>query len=212
MSMTLGGSQILYEVDMRLPRGALALITGDNGAGKSTLLRLLAGEHRPTSGRLRPSRRRRLRMGIGYAPQRAGDLMLRSTVLEELCTVIAHGRRGQDPETVERATEILSAAGLAGCARAHPLWLSGGQRQRLAVTLALAGDPSLALFDEPSSAQDRRGTDRVLELIARGHDERVTVIATHEPEIFEGLATHHVHLDRGRIGSISATPGHGSCS
>lgn len=195
---------VLEDLELELPLGAVALLTGDNGAGKSTLLRLLAAELKPSAGRIVPSRRTRIRAGIGAVPQRAADLMLTTSVIDEVCSAFAHGAPGRDEETRRRAAALISAAGLGGLERSHPLRLSGGQRQRLAVALAMAGDPRLAILDEPTSAQDRAGAEHVLHLLSSDRDQRVTLIATHEPETFEKIAAHRVLLRGGRI--VATTP------
>lgn len=195
------GIRLLDAVSADLPRGATALITGDNGAGKSTLLRLLAGEVRQDSGSVRPGRGPRIRAGIGYAPQRASELMLTRTVRDELLSAIHRGGRAADD--LGEVVDTLELAGLGGLGDRHPLRLSGGQRQRLAVALAVSGarpdDPALVLLDEPTSAQDRAGADQVLGLIQRHAADRITVVATHEPERFEWVATHRLHLAAGRV-------------
>lgn len=196
---------ILHALEVSLPLGAVAVVTGDNGAGKSTLLRLLATELHPASGTVEPRSLTRLKAGIGYAPQRSAELMLTGTVGDELCTALTQGSRGHDRATRRRAGDLLARAGLDAHGQTHPLRLSGGQRQRLAVALAVAGAPALTLLDEPNSAQDRAGTEHVLRLIADNRAHRVTIIATHDPGAFAPLATHRVRMSAGRIVSATAT-------
>ncbi len=181
--------RVLSGVNLDLPAGSLVLLTGDNGSGKTTLLRALATELPHRGGRIRPRKRARVRAGIGYAPQRAASLMFTDTVRAELAT--ATQGRGID--------ELLAATGLEHLADAHPLTLSGGQRQRLAVALAIAGDPAALFLDEPTSAQDRPGAARVLELVRDGHRNRVTVIATHDPDPWLPHATGVLTVTEGRV-------------
>lgn len=227
IGLTVRGARLLDGIELSLPHGSVAVLTGDNGAGKSTLLRMLACELRPNSGRIRPGRRARIRAGIGAVPQRAADLMLTRSVLDEVCSALAHGAAGRDPATRMRAERLIAAAGLAGLESSHPLRLSGGQRQRLALALALGDDasgeeigssgghrgapatggPRLAILDEPTSAQDRAGAELVLSLVAAGRGSRATLIATHEPEVFAAIATHRVELNGGRIAGITRVTG-----
>lgn len=193
VDLALGGSAIVSALSLHAPRGAVVLVTGDNGTGKSTILRLLADEIRPARGTVAPRRRARIRAGIGDAPARAADLMLTRTVRDELASALQHtGTAGSDAVL----DDTLRVAGLDQLAGVHPLRLSGGQRQRLAVALAIVGRPALALLDEPTSAQDRIGLEQVVALTAAGADERVTLIATHEPEAFASIATHRLSLAR----------------
>ena len=103
----------------------------------------------------------------------------------------------------DQIASVLVRAGLADLARSHPLRLSGGQRQRLAVALAVTGsgygDPALVLLDEPTSAQDRTGIAQVKDLIGHADAGRTTVIASHAPSVFDGLATHYLRLVDGRL-------------
>lgn len=200
------GVRILHGIDLHLPEGAVAVLSGDNGAGKSTLLRLLAAEVRLSRGRVHPRRRTRIRRGIGSAPQRAGDLPLTPTVAGEIRSALSAGSARRDATTAERVSLLLGEAGLERHAASHPLRLSGGQRQRLAVAAAIASgaraEPRLVLLDEPTSAQDRRGTELVLGLVAAGSPYRVTIIATHDPEAFAAVATHRIELDAGRLTAV----------
>ena len=196
-SLTLrrGGSRVLREVSFALPLGATALLTGENGAGKSSLLRAVAGDRRGLRGGVEPPDRPRRRAGIGYAPQRGSELMFARTVRDELLLALP-------PRRAADADVLLERAGLRDVACAHPLRLSGGQRQRLSVLLATAGDPALLLLDEPTSAQDARGAERIRALIAHGAEARTTIVATHEGELLRGIATHRIALADGRVGEV----------
>lgn len=187
--------RVLLQASLALPRGAVALVTGPNGSGKTTLLRALAGSI-TTTGEAVPSRRARIRLGIGSAPQNGGDLALTESVRSELHLVRAASRTPIDTDA------LLALAGLDHLAHAHPQRLSTGQRQRLSVLLAVAGSPGLLLLDEPTSAQDAAGARRVQDLAAHGAADRVTLIATHEPSTFETIATHRIRLDAGRVTAV----------
>lgn len=134
----LGSAVILAEVTLALPRGAVALLTGDNGTGKSTLLRLLATEPRSTVGRVLPGARARVKAGIGYAPQRAAELMLTRTVTQEVASA------GTD--TAGRAhVRAGSCGGPAGArpGRARPGGARNGDRHPRAGGLRGAGHAPL---------------------------------------------------------------------
>ncbi|MGO1852757.1 MAG: ATP-binding cassette domain-containing protein [Microbacteriaceae bacterium] len=195
LDITRGRAPVLRNVGLDLPQGAVAILTGPNGAGKSTLLAAIAGSVGPARDTITPPRRRRLRAGIGYAPQRGSELMLASSVQDELRLASPPGTSPSD----EELGRLLDEAGLTELTDHHPQRLSGGQRQRLATLLAVAGRPKLLLLDEPTNAQDAHGLERIRALISHHANERVAIVATHEPDELDGIATHRLALHKGRL-------------
>ncbi|MCC9312267.1 ABC transporter ATP-binding protein [Kitasatospora sp. RB6PN24] len=151
-----GGAQVLAGLDLTVADGALACVLGPSGCGKSTLLRVIAGFHRPSTGRVAlrgrtladdrtwtPAEQRR----IGYMPQ-DGALFPHLTVAGNIGFGLPRaGRR-------DRVEELLDLVGLPGLGKRHPHQLSGGQQQRVALARALAPAPELLLLDEPFAALD----------------------------------------------------------
>lgn len=148
------------DAELEVRRGEVVAVMGPSGAGKSTLLQVLAGELRPTDGRVviggdRLSRRhaldprRRRVVMLGQNPLLFPHLTVRENVAFGLR---AGGASRQRAHT--EADEWLWRVGLAGAGEHRPRELSGGQQQRVALARALATEPRLLLLDEPFGAVD----------------------------------------------------------
>ncbi|MFF2084891.1 ABC transporter ATP-binding protein [Nocardia sp. NPDC058176] len=189
----------LDRVNLHVPGGTIAAVTGPSGSGKSSLLAVAATLIRPDSGTVvldtdsgtvdlaTLSRRaaatvRRSSMGIVFQQP---NLIPALTAAEQL-EVTAHlGGRTRTPrgETHTRALTLLDAVGLADQAHKRPAQLSGGQRQRVNIARALMNDPALLVVDEPTSALDSERGAAIIDLIttiARTH-RAATILVTHDP-------------------------------
>ncbi len=103
-------------------------------------------------------------------------------------------------EAKENAMRLLKRIGLEDKADAYPSTLSGGQKQRIAIVRALAMNPKVMLFDEPTSSLDPEMVGEVLDLIKQLADEGMTiVIVTHEMGFAKEVATRVLFMDEGRI-------------
>lgn len=151
---------VLDGVSLTLRDGEIGLLLGRNGSGKTTLFKNILGIRQPDGGQmlfdgedlLKMSRRERAER-IAYVPQQIefGALSVFDTVL--LGRVSRFGFRAgkQDEETVER---ILHDMGLEAFAARNVEQLSGGERQKIAIARALAQEPRLLVFDEPTGNLD----------------------------------------------------------
>jgi ABC-type multidrug transport system ATPase subunit len=197
-----GGKRALADVTARFQAGRVSAILGPNGAGKSTLLGILSTLLAPTTGEVswdgEPLRRGsplRARLGyVGHHPGRYGDL----TAPENLALFAAlHGSDGAPA----RVDALLARVGLADVGRDVPARaFSRGMMQRLALARALAHEPALLLFDEPSSALDPAGAAWLsAELTAERTAGRIVVLVTHDLEAAASVADQVLVLRRGRV-------------
>jgi heme exporter protein A len=182
-----GRKRVLRDVDIAVPEGGFAVVTGPNGSGKTTLLRLLTGLAQPTRGDLV--------MGVDRA--RVGYLAHEALVYRELTAVEnldLFGRLYRVPERRERIGMLLERFSLWDARNDRVSTYSRGMTQRLALCRVLLHDPELLVLDEPYSALDEDGTallDRELEGLA---GRRTVVVATHDPARLVQLQTGKVAL------------------
>ena len=170
-----GRKRVLLGVDIAVPVGGFATVTGPNGSGKTTLLRLLAGLAVPTRGDL----------VVGAERARIGYLAHEPLVYRELTAVEnldLFGRLYRVPERRERIGMLLERFSLWEARNERVSTYSRGMTQRLALCRALLHDPELLVLDEPYSALDAAGAtvlDGELEGLAGA---RTVVVATHDPD------------------------------
>ena len=158
--VTLGGSTILWDVDLGVDDGEVVALLGANGSGKSTLVRALVGAVPLDRGTVElfgaPLGARVPWQRVGYVPQRvsaAGGVP--ATACEVVLSGTLHGRHVLPPRGARaRACEALAQMGLADKVD-HPVrTLSGGQQQRVLIARALVRRPDLLVLDEPVAGVD----------------------------------------------------------
>jgi ABC-type transporter Mla maintaining outer membrane lipid asymmetry ATPase subunit MlaF/ABC-type transporter Mla maintaining outer membrane lipid asymmetry permease subunit MlaE len=197
---------LFEEVDLEVPMGGLYLVVGESGSGKSTLLRLVAGlwDERANlpvvRGRLQvlgasvtALRYPRALRGPVQAVQQDEGLLDELSPREN----VALGLRAAN-RSPRLAPALLARAGLDD-PPADVASLSGGMRKRVAVARALAGEPRLLVFDEPTAGLDGESARQIAALIAgtqrQSGRERTTLVITHDPESFTDLADGILRLD-----------------
>ncbi|MEX0825748.1 MAG: ABC transporter ATP-binding protein [Acidimicrobiia bacterium] len=199
LSKAYGQQPVLTDIGFTASGGTIFTVTGTNGSGKSTLLRCIAGlaSHRG-SVTFRGEPIASMRQHVGYLPQSVG-LPPWATV-GEVVAFFARLRR------VDPADSPLPAGFVPDSDRPIKV-LSGGQRQRVALAVALLGEPSLVLLDEPFANLDDQGR-AVLTVVLRAaaDDGRTVVIATPTESDLGGLDQTVIKIVGGRI--AGAKPDH----
>lgn len=189
----------LRGVSFDIKQGEIVAIVGQNGAGKSTLSKLLVGLQKPTAGEMtmfgRSAKRwkvQELANHIALVFQNPEHQFLCDTVREELAySLLAQGV--DDAEAVnKRVEEMLARLDIADAADSHPFSLSAGAKRRLGVaTMLIGGSAKLLIVDEPTYGQDRRLTERLIQLINKLREEGIAVLMiTHDMRLVDA------HIDR----------------
>ncbi len=210
---------ILSGVNFEVHPKEIVAIIGGSGCGKSTLLRNLIGLHIPTSGDIRFHGRslmnateeeaKEIMRTFGIAFQ-DGALWSDLTVLENVMFPLREFSDYPDCEIEEMARLRLSFVGLGGSEMRMPSELSGGMRKRAALARALAMDPKILFFDEPSAGLDPITSERLDRLIVEIRDSfgASVVIVTHELASIFKIADRAVFLDSAKktVGAIGSIP------
>ncbi|MDX1630635.1 MAG: ABC transporter ATP-binding protein [Thermoanaerobaculia bacterium] len=185
-----GRTWVLRRIDLDVRRGEFVTIQGPSGAGKTTLLSILGmldgefeGEYRfqeEPVHELKPRRRQELaRRHIGFIFQQY-HLLDDLTVAENLELPLCY----RDVERSRRQALVADALDrfrIVGKKDLFPSQLSGGQQQLVAVARAVIGEPDLILADEPTGSLHSSQGERIMELLARLHDEGTTIVqVTHD--------------------------------
>ncbi|MCA8942333.1 MAG: ABC transporter permease [Planctomycetes bacterium] len=200
-----GERVILESVDLSVEAGKLYLLIGESGSGKSTILRLIAGlwDTREPLPRMRGKARVLGESVRGSYPEtlrgRVQAVLQDEGLLDELSpranVELGLQRAGRSKRL---ALGLLSQAGL-DQPPANVAELSGGMRKRLAVARAMAGDPAVLVFDEPTAGLDGDSAREIAELIRSTQrsagSARTTIVITHDLAAFEGLADSVLQLD-----------------
>ncbi len=209
-----GGSHILWDVDLEVPKGSCTCLMGRNGMGKTTLLKCVMGLLPITSGKIeyglekrqdltRVAADRRARLGIAYVPQ--GREIFSQLTVEENLRIGLGSRRGQKlreiPEHIFGWFPVLKKM-----LRRRGGDLSGGQQQQLAIGRAMVLDPQLLILDEPAEGIQPNIVHEIGDIIMRLNREAgLTVLLVEQKLPFaRRVASEFRIIDKGRIVSAGA--------
>jgi phospholipid/cholesterol/gamma-HCH transport system ATP-binding protein len=209
LTMAFGSYVVQRDISFGIQPGQIFVIMGDSGCGKSTLMRHMIGLNRPAAGRVLyegedfweagEDEQERLQQGFGVLYQTAA-LFTAMTLIENVSLPLAEYSDLAPAQVREVAKLKLALVGLAGFEEYYPAEISGGMRKRAGLARAMALDPDILYFDEPSAGLDPLSSRRLDDLILELRESLGTtiVLVTHElPSIFE-LGDNAVFLDAER--------------
>ncbi len=195
VTLEIGGTPILSDIDLRLDAGSRTVIVGPNGAGKSTLLRLCHGLIAPTRGRIEWSGDARDRQAMVF--QRPS--MLRRSLLAN----VAFGLKLRGMAQGQRealAHAMLARVGLADLAARPARVLSGGEQQRAALARAWALAPDILFLDEPTASLDPGAAQAVESIVQTMAAEGTKIVmTTHNLGQARRMGDEIVFLLKGRV-------------
>lgn len=212
VSKRFGNLEVLRNVDLEVRRGEVLCIVGPSGGGKSTLLRLLNGLETFHSGAIRvgnfhlPGNRSdaiKIRREVGMVFQ-SFNLFPHMTIRRNVALAPVRARGLSWDEATHRAEKLLSRVKISDQVDKYPHQLSGGQQQRAAIARALAMEPKVLLFDEPTSSLDPEMVKEVLDVMRElAHTGITMIVVTHEMGFAREVADHVAFMADGKLTEIS---------
>jgi len=216
LRVSYGEREILHGINFDVVRGETLVILGGSGSGKSTLLRTLVGLEKPSAGEIwikgrdlaktSAAEMDEIRRKIGMSFQ-GGALFGSMTVGENVALPLREHTRLED-STIEIILRLkLQQVGLEGFEYYTPAQLSGGMKKRAAVARALAMDPEILFFDEPSAGLDpiiAAGIDELILELKRAFHMTIIVV-THELASAFLIADRMLLIDKGNIVALGTT-------
>lgn len=208
------GRTVLQDITFSVASGEIFFVIGGSGCGKSTLLRHMVGLNRPTAGEVLyfgrrfeeqgEASRREMLSTFGVLFQ-GGALWTSLTLRENVALPLELHTRLNAAERYELASLKLAQVGLHGFEDYYPSEISGGMRKRAGLARALALDPRIVFFDEPSAGLDPITSRKLDELIVQLRDlfGMTCVVVSHELDSIFGIADRVILLDREAQGIIA---------
>ena len=205
-----GQLRVLRGIDLALERGQTTVVIGESGTGKSVLLKHMMGLIRPDSGevyidnqrvdQLRESAWGPVRRRFGFLFQ-MGALFDSMTAGENIGFPIAEHTDHSSEEIDRIVARKLDLVGLDGIQPKRPAQLSGGQRKRVALARAIALDPEIILYDEPTTGLDPIRADTINDLIIKLKQELgvTSIVVTHDMTSAFKVADRIVMLHQGKF-------------
>lgn len=205
-----GQQQVLKGIDLTVNKGEILAVLGKSGTGKSVLLKLLIGLEKADEGsiwiaglettHLEMDELNEMRMKVGFLFQE-GALYDSLTIAENVAFPLRRHTKMSDVERNEKVRALLLSVGLDKDLEKMPSDISGGMRKRVGLARALALDPEIILFDEPTAGLDPITAADIGRLIEKLRKERnvTSIVVTHDMHAAHHFSDRIVMLKEGNI-------------
>jgi phospholipid/cholesterol/gamma-HCH transport system ATP-binding protein len=206
LAMAYGSHVLMRDMTFTVKQGDIFIIMGASGSGKSTLLRHLIGLNQPVQGSIHyqaenftsadPSQRERVLRNVGVLFQ--GGALWSAMTLSENIGLLLEGYTDLTPDEIRQVASLkLALVGLKGFEDYYPYEISGGMQKRAGLARAMALDPGILLFDEPSAGLDPISARRLDELILNLRDSLgiTVVVVSHDLASIFAIGSNSIYLD-----------------
>lgn len=211
LKVSFGDKEVLKGVDLQVNKGDVVTFIGPSGTGKTTILKCVNYLVEPDEGQMQLSdvsvdfkkihkkEILQLRRNTAMVFQQF-NLFKNKTVVENVMDAQIAVQKKSKKEAYERSIDLLEKVGLLEKKDEYPSRLSGGQQQRVSIARALAVEPDVVLFDEPTSSLDPELVAEVLKVIERVAQTGVTILlVTHEMDFARKVSNKIVFMEKGHI-------------
>ena len=200
LTKTFGVQNSLDNISLELNKGDSVIIMGPNGAGKTTLIRSILGQYIPSSGTIEvagnnPFKNRVDTISkVGFVPQLPPPIKL---TVEELINFAIHSSNISKKSVVELCLKM--DLDLNEHMKKVFFKLSGGMKQKLLIAIAIAKNPEIFIFDEPTANLDPKGRENFYEIIKEYNKNRLIIFISHRIEEVLNLVNRKIELDLGKV-------------
>jgi phospholipid/cholesterol/gamma-HCH transport system ATP-binding protein len=204
-----GKQTVLDGISFQLVAGQVTCILGRSGAGKSILLKLLIGLETPDAGSIRleghdissvsPKELNEARRRVGFLFQQSA-LYDSMTIEENVAFPLRRNTKLSNAERLSRVHELLESVGMDRDLDKMPSDISGGMSKRVGLARALALEPTIVMFDEPTAGLDPISAAEIAKLIVELRDQRhiTSIVVTHDLHTARTIADRLIVIDGGK--------------